>query len=414
MNKKYLLAAFTIFIFFSANAQWTWLKKTSLPAFKRDRAFAFSIGNFGYFGTGLDSNNIVLNDFWRYDSVSNTWSQMANFGGVARNYAVGISINGKGYAGLGLDDSDAVSGNAMEDWWQYDPVLNSWTAKATYANGTTFGNYKNAAAAVNGKGYVVTGRTYYGVPHREVWEYDPINDTWTQKNMFPPIGGRNGATAFGLNGKIYVGCGSDDNYFYNDFWEYNPSNDSWLQRANFPGTERSGAVSFSLDTCGFIGLGLDGGYAEDFWKFNPNTNHWSYVNLFDGAGRRCASCFTIGNRAYVCSGKTSTGNKRDLWQLHFTIQWAADANNLTGENIFTVFPNPAQNEIQITNHKLKSGDEIKIFNLSGQLVFDENVTSIEHPTFNIQHLANGIYLVQLSSTENSNVFASQKITILHD
>ena len=46
----------------------------------------------------LDSNT---KDFWEYDPVGNTWTQKADFGGTARYAAVGFSIGNKGYIGTG-------------------------------------------------------------------------------------------------------------------------------------------------------------------------------------------------------------------------------------------------------------------------------------------------------------------------
>lgn len=59
---------------------------------------------------------------------------------------------------------------------------------------------------------------------------------------------RAGAVGFTINGKIYVGLGYKGNYtywhimqdmrqYYNDFWEYNPTTDRWSQKTNFPDTE---------------------------------------------------------------------------------------------------------------------------------------------------------------------------------
>ena len=42
----------------------SWLKKNDFAGLKRERAVAFSIGDFGYVGTGVDTVEIVHNDFW--------------------------------------------------------------------------------------------------------------------------------------------------------------------------------------------------------------------------------------------------------------------------------------------------------------------------------------------------------------
>jgi hypothetical protein len=54
----------------------------------------------GYVGTGAGYNGATA-DFWEYDPVTDTWTQKADFGGGIRRDAIGFSINGKGYLGTG-------------------------------------------------------------------------------------------------------------------------------------------------------------------------------------------------------------------------------------------------------------------------------------------------------------------------
>ena len=89
-TKNIFVLAFILLLANSVFADWIWTKKTSLPfGGKRDRAISFSINGFGFIGTGLDSVNMVLNDLWRYDTLSNSWTQMADFPGVPRRERAG-------------------------------------------------------------------------------------------------------------------------------------------------------------------------------------------------------------------------------------------------------------------------------------------------------------------------------------
>lgn len=71
----------------------------------------FSIGGKGFIGLGIDGTN--RKDFWEYDPVLNTWTQKADFGGTARIRAAGLSIGEKGYMGTGNDGTYKV------DFWEY-------------------------------------------------------------------------------------------------------------------------------------------------------------------------------------------------------------------------------------------------------------------------------------------------------
>ncbi len=139
-------------------------------------AVAFSIGNNGYFGTGNDGQ--FRNDFWEYDPVANTWAQKADFGGQAREFAVGFSLSGNGYIGLG-DGSTASNNGDFTDFWEYDTASNRWTQKGDFAGGARTGA---TPFAIGGKGYIGTG---LGVGwFNDFWEYDPVADSWTQKSAF--------------------------------------------------------------------------------------------------------------------------------------------------------------------------------------------------------------------------------------
>ena len=94
-----------------------WTKKADFAGGERYGAVGFSIDNRGYMGTGLTdpSTNTYLNDFWEYNPVSNTWSQKADFPGEGRQAAVGFSIGNKGYIGTG-------SGSPyLQDFWEFTP-----------------------------------------------------------------------------------------------------------------------------------------------------------------------------------------------------------------------------------------------------------------------------------------------------
>ena len=68
----------------------------------------------------MGSGNGVYNiDFWRYDPVTNTWLQRANFLGGPREEASQFSIGNFGYAGTGYDG--LVAGVTKKDFWQYNP-----------------------------------------------------------------------------------------------------------------------------------------------------------------------------------------------------------------------------------------------------------------------------------------------------
>jgi len=108
-KRAYLLVVCLLPILaFSQFNQWT--KKADFTAGKRERAVAFSIGDYGYVSTGIDTAEILLKDLWQYDPNTDTWMQKADLPGAARRDAIAFSVNGKGYVGTGIDNANASLG----------------------------------------------------------------------------------------------------------------------------------------------------------------------------------------------------------------------------------------------------------------------------------------------------------------
>jgi N-acetylneuraminic acid mutarotase len=217
-----------------ATNTWTALAMFGGPS--RSGAAGFAIGGKGYIGTGSDSTVTPWgSDFWAYDTATGAWSQVASFGGGGRQYATGFSIGNYGYLGAGNN----VYGD-QDDFWQYDPVANTWTKKANFGGGP---RYSTVGFSINGKGYMGTGNDPDNVQtptfYSDFWEYDTAADTWTQKADFGG-GTRSLAVGFSIGNYGYIGTGNESisNGIVadgqRDLWQYDPTSDTWTQKANMP------------------------------------------------------------------------------------------------------------------------------------------------------------------------------------
>ncbi|MSQ78868.1 MAG: hypothetical protein EXR21_04220 [Flavobacteriaceae bacterium] len=65
-----LIIALTAY-FNTSISQNNWVQKASLTATGRGFAVAFSLNDMGYIGSGV--TGVSLDDFWEYDPVDNTW-----------------------------------------------------------------------------------------------------------------------------------------------------------------------------------------------------------------------------------------------------------------------------------------------------------------------------------------------------
>ena len=118
--------------------------------------------------------------------------------------------------------------------------------------------------------------------------------------------------------KGYLGTGESFGPL-SDFWEYEPINDIWTQKANYGGTARWSDVGFSLGQKGYIGIGVSSivGYENDIWEYDPVTDAWTQsINFANGLYKHDATSLTIGNFAYVGTGTNNTGNYNDFWEFN--------------------------------------------------------------------------------------------------
>ncbi len=292
-----------------------WTSLSDLDGLPRADAVGFSIGNKGYIGTGYDSDNERLKDFWEYDPVRNTWTQKADLPGVERNSAVGFSTDTKGYIGTGFDGK-----NKLKDFYEYDPSANTWTQKADFAGNARYGA---VGMGISNKGYIGTG--YDGNYMKDFWEYNPETDTWTQKTS---IGGskRRDAATFVIEGKGYLMTGIDNGIYENDVWEYDPSTDIWTEKREIENlSDDSYDDSYStitgIDKAGFTingkGYLATGGTSagEIVWEYNPSSDLWTERTSFEGSSRTGGVGFDIDNVGYVTTGKSGSYYYDDLWSF---------------------------------------------------------------------------------------------------
>jgi N-acetylneuraminic acid mutarotase len=310
----------------------TWTQKADFAGNGRYDAIGFSIGNKGYVGTGMEyilGGGGLFEDFWEYDPLSNTWVQKSDFSGGGRKGAIGFSIANKGYLGTG-SNSDTWPFNATNDFWEYDPMVDSWTPKTDA--GSKLRNFATAFV-LNNKGYMGTGANYDPVEgeysFNDFWEYTPevSLETWTQ-NADVGGTGRHLGVGFSIGSKGYVGTGNGTGGgLHRDFWEYDPLTNVWTQKSDFGGNEIQGAVGFSIENKGYVGIGMGySGFTNNFWEFDPSTNTWIQKADFEGPPRFTAVGFSIGEKGYV-----GNGGFKDFWEYDPIIDTWTQKSDFSGD-----------------------------------------------------------------------------------
>lgn len=382
-----LLLLFNLFHFSLVQGQWS--QKANLVGNARARGLSFSIGTKGYIGTG--NNGTDMNDFWEYDQQTDTWTQKANLSNVGRIGGIGFSIGNKGYAGLGSSYLQPIN-----DFWEYNPQFNVWSQKTSYPG---LGKINAVGFSIDGFGYVGTGSSSntIGNETKDFWQYNPVNNTWTQKADF---GGnqRDRAVAFSISSKGYIGTGYHFNgspIAYGDFWEYNPITDTWTQKATDPDLPRSNATGFATSSYGYIGMGYPS--KTDFWQYNPVTDSWLQMNDFPGPGRTFTTGLSIGNKGYFGMGYSVPGPTtvyyNDFWE--FDEQFLG-LNELLSPDTFQIYPNPTSDFINLSSKETIT--EIKVYNLEGKEQLKTNTTPI-----NISNLTPGEYFLKIKSSNGVTI-----------
>lgn len=364
-----------------------WTQKVDFGGTETYAAVGFSNGSKGYIGTG-EIGCVLSKKFWEYDPANNSWAQKADFGGIGRYWAVGFSIGSKCYIGTGVNDS--VNEVMLNDFWEYDTTNNTWTRKADFPG---IARYAAVGFFIGSKGYIGTGIDSNFLEYSDFWEYDPTADSWTKKADFPGMA-RGGAVGFSIGSKGYIGTGVNisNEIAFNDFWEYDPYNDSWTQKADFAGTERNCAVGFSINSKGYIGTGanIDSGEPyNDFWEYDTINNDWIQKTDLIGVERYGAVGFSIGSKGYLGTGSGDTTAYKDFYEYSPT---GSGIEELHEENIF-ISPNPVTNNLTI-EVPLKA--TIEILNYAGQDILtinnDGKVLTIE-----LRNLPSGIYFIRVKT-----------------
>lgn len=277
----------------------------------------------------ISINGCTVNSDQDFVALPGKWARKADLpisGGRAQG--LGFSIGNKGYYFAGTDNGDG-----LKDLYEYDPLTDQWTQKADC--GIDFEG--GVRMVINGKVYAGLGNSRsLGSSINQLWEYDPVTNQWTRKADFPGAL-RSSLCGIGLGNKGYVGVGGSSTASLRDWWEYDPASNSWTQKADLPSAVSwYWPTTFSMNNKIYAGLGSYGNNnpgANELWEYDPAGNLWQKkteypgtyngLNFLDGA-----SSFTIGTKAYV------VGGGRECWEYDVVAktwkQIAFYANRMAG------------------------------------------------------------------------------------
>lgn len=147
------------------------------------------------------------------------------------------------------------------------------------------------------------------------------DDLWLLKADLgeePPSMNRSGAISFSIGSTVYFGLGTNGTTYFKDLWAYDAATDVWLQKADFPGAGVAGAFAMVMNNFAIVGTGEKAGGLESdvVYKFNPGTNGWTAVTNYPYPVS-FASAFSIGIDGFVVGGDDGTAFRNELFEYDF-------------------------------------------------------------------------------------------------
>jgi N-acetylneuraminic acid mutarotase len=213
-----------------------WTKKQSMPRPAHHAALAAANGKIYVMGGFVPPTDTALplgaawqpiDNAWQYDPIADSWKSLAPLP-TRRGSAVAVEVGGKIYTIGGattmeqrvLEDSSGRLFESKDPFFTafgpsrvlsvnevYDPATNKWESRQPMSvpRNHAFG------AAVNGKIYVIGGRTGHAfiltaTNTDVVEEYNPVSDTWSLPKERMPTA-RSGGVAGTDGRRIYVAGG---------------------------------------------------------------------------------------------------------------------------------------------------------------------------------------------------------------
>lgn len=303
--------------------------KADLPQ-PLERSFSFMLDDKLYTGTGRDNEGVMTNHVWQYDVATDAWTPQNDFPTPPARNGLAMVIDGTAYAGLVWDGVSSSGVNGVRSWYRYAPQSDTWIPQADVPDSVDVGSFA-AVFELNGIGYAVCGSGINGEMNK-VAAYDPVTDSWTQKNDFPGAA-RDFAFGVAIGNYAYVGLGDFffNAPFYSDCYQYDPVADSWTPIAPIPPLESGTTVSGAcFSSCAYNGKVLlmnvnfqDGNSAEEyasFFVYDPPTDTWT---IYEGANMyelfRATPVFgQYGPDIYLGGGQSAATASvaADFWQIN--------------------------------------------------------------------------------------------------
>jgi N-acetylneuraminic acid mutarotase len=374
--------------FFDLKAQ-DWNQIADFTGDSRDDATVFKINNQVFCGLGMNAGFNCTSDFKIFDLNTETWSNGISLpAGEERQYANGFSHLDFGYVFGGINSNATY----LNDFWKFNSLTNEWISLPDLP---AQGRAGVVIFLIDNTVYVLGGKTSGGIISNEVWAFDLIQEQWFQKVNLP-IDGIWRGVGFSWNNAGIIGHGKlNDGSMNTGFYYYSPVSDTWqiISQVNLAPTTYS--MFSQIGKFGFIygGVFENQSYSNQFLKVDLETWETSNLTDFPAEARRGGVSFVGNDEFYISTGVSAVARLNETWKASY-ILGVEDEKAIKNVKIY---PNPLKNWMVIDSDV--TIQSIEIFDVSGKLIESKKVNShkIEFPIA----LENGVYLVKLVASNSA-------------
>ncbi|WP_455632687.1 Kelch repeat-containing protein, partial [Parabacteroides sp.] len=253
-----------------------------------------TLANSTGFLLGGDTGPEYTDEFWGYITSKKEWvplrAQPEKLAGQAC-FSFGFGV----WAFGGMDHAEKI----CDSLYVYSTSDNSWSAVTTDTNRPK-GTYRASCCRFGNQVFLIGGGRGNTLLD-EVWTYEPITASWSQRAKFPQP--QYGSMAIVVNDRIYAGLGiiskaGPSIKYSQQLWSTDESAQAWEEEALFPGDGLLCAVAYEdaiygVDQEGYI------------WRYDVTARIWSRKSRLPAANRSVHCMYVLDTYIYIGLGDAS-------------------------------------------------------------------------------------------------------------
>ncbi len=156
---------------------------------------------------------------------------------------------------------------------------------------------------------------------------------------------------------------------------------TWTQISTASGLTSNNVGSFHVEG-GSVYLGCSTG--EIFQSLNNGTTWTEITGINNGSPKKCFAIF---------NGELYAGGTYGLYK---TTLGTSINENVQAIDVFSISPNPANNDVTITSQEIFNNATFKIYSVTGKLFIEKRLDGSKQQTISVTNLSNGIYVVEIN------------------